>query len=311
MTSTITTEAAPNVEPTPKFHRIEVTLTGGIHTQVTFKGVCDAPPGADCRMWCEFDLCSEGYQEGHEDHALFDQGECSVISCLNGDPSLIPELYDGPEAPLLPGFIDLTWDNDGVVWSYADLVYAYSPIDEMILADRWFHQSGDSWMAVTPTESAEDWFTDQFEPWMIRDIHDVPTDRRVWRDHHGSERDTPAQPLSHSERGELNEYRRREAAGYIEYALKVEGAADGDPKNHKGLTKSAAISLRNFAKGRGFPAAEVVERTHPAPGSWVSTTGPSCEPDCRHECGECRLGLGTHRTCDQRCDHHLPPAARQ
>lgn len=25
---------------------------------------------------------------------------------------------------------------------------------------------------------------------------------------------------------------------------------------------------------------------------------------CRHECPECRLGLGTHLICDPHCDHH-------
>lgn len=30
---------------------------------------------------------------------------------------------------------------------------------------------------------------------------------------------------------------------------------------------------------------------------------PGCAENCRHECGECRMGLGTHRVCDPRCTH--------
>ena len=30
----------------------------------------------------------------------------------------------------------------------------------------------------------------------------------------------------------------------------------------------------------------------------------ACDPGCRHECPECRMGLGSHLTCDPRCAHH-------
>lgn len=28
----------------------------------------------------------------------------------------------------------------------------------------------------------------------------------------------------------------------------------------------------------------------------------TCEPGCRHRCPECRMGLGSHLTCDPQCD---------
>lgn len=30
---------------------------------------------------------------------------------------------------------------------------------------------------------------------------------------------------------------------------------------------------------------------------------PECTDACRHECGECRMGLGRHLVCDPRCVH--------
>lgn len=149
-------------------HRIEVRISGGfpggLRGDITFKCVCDAQNGAPCRMWCDMPDCREEAQEGHGDHVLTDQGECGVASSLNADPGFIPELYDGPEAQLRSGFIELTQDIDGVTWSYSD----------------------------------------------------------------------PAAP-------------------------------------------------------------ELV---------------PACGDACRHQCPECRMGLGSHLTCDPRCDHHLPAKSR-
>jgi hypothetical protein len=36
-----------------------------------------------------------------------------------------------------------------------------------------------------------------------------------------------------------------------------------------------------------------------------SYTTESCEQGCRHRCPECRMGLGSHLSCDPLCDHHL------
>lgn len=110
--------------PAPQnVHRIEVQISGGLlhglRGEITFKGVCDAKPGAQCRMWCDQPGCLEEVQEGHETHTLVDQGKCGVIDALNSDPSLIPELYDGVPTQLRPGFIDLVTDCDGVTWSYS------------------------------------------------------------------------------------------------------------------------------------------------------------------------------------------------
>lgn len=31
----------------------------------------------------------------------------------------------------------------------------------------------------------------------------------------------------------------------------------------------------------------------------------SCKDSCRPRCPECRMGLGSHLTCDPHCDHHV------
>lgn len=120
----------------------------------------------------------------------------------------------------------------------------------------------------------------------------------------------PAPALSPGERAELEEYRRRDAAGRIEYGVLAPSAADGSlgPDGHETLrTISEAMHIRNMGANRGF-APVIVQRSHPVPGAWVPVLGPVCAAACRHECPECREGLGTHLTCDPRCYHHLPPA---
>lgn len=104
-------------------HRIEVEISGhpyGLRGEITFTGVCDAPEGAPCRMWCDDPNCLEEAREGHAEHLLRDQGECGAVGSLNADPGFIPELYNGPPAPLRSGSINLVQDCDGVSWSYAD-----------------------------------------------------------------------------------------------------------------------------------------------------------------------------------------------
>lgn len=112
-----TAPAAQNV------HRIEIQISGGLlhglRGEITFKGVCDAKPGAPCRMWCNQPECLEEAQDGHGTHTLVDQGKCGVIGTLNADPACIPELYDGVPTQLRPAFIDLVTDCDGVTWSYS------------------------------------------------------------------------------------------------------------------------------------------------------------------------------------------------
>lgn len=120
----------------------------------------------------------------------------------------------------------------------------------------------------------------------------------------------PAPPLTRDERAELEEYRRRNAAGHVEYGVQDKNAADGSlgPDGHAGmLTLSEATHIRNLGAGRGFKPV-IMHRLHPAPTEWKPLLGPACAPTCRHECPECRMGLGTHLRCDPRCYHHLPPA---
>lgn len=115
--------AAATPASPPHVHRIEVEISGGrphglFNGDVTFKGVCDAEEGAPCRMWCNNPDCREEAGEDHDSHAIVDQGECGVIETLNGDPSMIPELYEGPAGQLRSDFIELTRDMDGVTWRY-------------------------------------------------------------------------------------------------------------------------------------------------------------------------------------------------
>jgi hypothetical protein len=110
------------LERLPPMHRLEVEISGGhshgLRGDITFKGVCDAKEGAPCRMWCNDPDCREEAGDNHDKHVRVDQGECGVIGTLNADPSMIPELYEGPKAPLRSGFIDLVQDIDGVTWLY-------------------------------------------------------------------------------------------------------------------------------------------------------------------------------------------------
>lgn len=118
----------------------------------------------------------------------------------------------------------------------------------------------------------------------------------------------PAPPLTRDERAELEEYRRRDAAGKIEYAVEIDGTEDGSPGAiREGLALNEAIHIRNLGISRRF-APRIVMRIHPAAAEWTPVTGPVCASTCRHECPECHAGLGTHLTCDPRCYHHLPPA---
>ena len=108
-------------------HRIELEISSGalgiLRGDIAFNGVCDAPEGAPCRMWCDNPECQEDEaSDEHGDHTLVDQGECGLISGLNADPSYIPEAYDGPKVPLRPGFIELSADIDGVSWRYSDAI---------------------------------------------------------------------------------------------------------------------------------------------------------------------------------------------
>lgn len=110
----------------PKVHHhfLEVEISSGyphgLRGDIAFMGVCDAPEGSPCRMWCDEPGCWEEAQPDHAEHPLRDQGECGAIGNLNADPGFIPELYSGPKAPLRPGPIRVVQDCDGVTWSYID-----------------------------------------------------------------------------------------------------------------------------------------------------------------------------------------------
>lgn len=297
----------------PNYHRIEVTMSPRLGGEVNFAGVCTAPVGTSCRMWCNEPECEELSSDEHDAHERFDQGSCSYIESLNGDPGYISELYTGEETALRSAPITITADCDGVTWEYSDEIYAYCPEDNPRIADRWFYQDGGQWMAVTPEESITEWFQDiegGFQPWMVRSIADVPAQLRHFREADGQEHSVTGREglsLDAAERAELEAYRSRDAAGWVEYALSIPEDPQGDPENHKNLNLSAAICLRNAAKAKNNAStAVVVQRIHPAVPDWAPTTGPACEKNCRHQCGECRLGLGIHRSCDPRCDHHLP-----
>jgi hypothetical protein len=118
------TENQDTAAPAPSVHRLVVEISAGyprgLRDDITFKGVCDAIDGAPCRMWCNDPDCREEATDDHDNHVLVDQGECGVIGTLNADPSMIPELYDGPETLLRSDFIELTQDIDGVTWHYGE-----------------------------------------------------------------------------------------------------------------------------------------------------------------------------------------------
>lgn len=239
----MTTDHAGTERPVyPDTHRLEIDISGtGINSSVDYRAVCDAEPGALCRVWCGRPECEEGPVDGHEDHVLSDQGECGLVSHLNADPSMIPELYDGGPASFRPGRIIMHPNSDEVTWSY-------------------------------PETAAED---------------------------------AKLTELTAAERSELEEYRRRDLAGYVEYSV------DSDRKkayNTIGLNFESAALLRNSAEKQGATA-RVMQRVHSAPSEWVPTVRAACEESCLHRCPECRMGLVTHLACDPQCSYHLPAAA--
>jgi hypothetical protein len=87
-------------------HRVEWRINAyGIHGDVH----CIAEPGTACRL-----ECSQGCLEWPCGHDLVDSGGCLALDWL--DPP--DEHYDGAEAPLRDGLIELTWTADGYSWRY-------------------------------------------------------------------------------------------------------------------------------------------------------------------------------------------------
>jgi hypothetical protein len=224
------TSTNQTITPAPNVHRLEVAISGGrshglLNGDITFKGVCDAVEGAPCRMWCNDPDCREEAREDHDRHVLADQGECGVIGTLNADPSMIPELYEGPAAPLRSGAIELTQDIDGVTWQYAE------------------------------------------EP--LTDLELLQQGRRL---------------VAHGVR-------------LVDYANQL-------TEYHGHLNALTEVLV-------GGPLVDVpVPPPGPTPSDAPAPSHPGCAENCRHECGECRLGLGTHRICDPRCDHYQPAPSR-
>lgn len=125
--------ALPDTPVYPDTHRLEIEISGtGMNVSVDYKAVCDAGPGALCRIWCGRPECEEGAVDGHERHTLTDQGECGLVSHLNADPSMIPELYEGKRTAFRPGRITLQPSTDEVTWSYA----GPAPEPELTAAER-------------------------------------------------------------------------------------------------------------------------------------------------------------------------------
>lgn len=114
----------------------------------------------------------------------------------------------------------------------------------------------------------------------------------------------PAPALTVDERAELEEYRRRDAAGYVEYAVESDQPFAYKTTN---LVFSDAAQIRRTVELRGATA-RIMQRAHSAPSAWVPIVRPACESGCRHRCPSCRNGLVTHLTCDPQCDLHLPAA---
>lgn len=94
-------------------HRIEVTIEPrwGIRARL----LCDAPVGAQCRLWCDKGCDSAG--EDHADyHELSDTGYCIKTEAWFDDEPF--ELYHGDEHPLRSGPVELEWQGDTYTWAY-------------------------------------------------------------------------------------------------------------------------------------------------------------------------------------------------
>lgn len=94
-------------------HRIEVTIDRDGY--ITGRMICDAPHGADCRLWCVHD-CTETTDEHLHEHHLEDQGRCIQT---DGWFDEIFDAYSGDQAPLHSGPVNLHWHGDFYTWTYA------------------------------------------------------------------------------------------------------------------------------------------------------------------------------------------------
>jgi hypothetical protein len=81
---------------------------------------CDAPVGAQCRLWCNED---HELHYGNEECVKFDQGYCLNIEGWFDDAWAWEECYDGVGQPDHDGAIEFTWHGwEGITWHYADEV---------------------------------------------------------------------------------------------------------------------------------------------------------------------------------------------
>lgn len=106
--------SANTVVPNP--HRIDIELVAGGEVRPTVS--CSAPEGAPCRLHCG--ICEDYWNDDHNSHAMVDQGYCLGTEGWFDDQSLILEMFDGETTPIRSGPISLTFDGDGMTWTYAE-----------------------------------------------------------------------------------------------------------------------------------------------------------------------------------------------
>lgn len=104
----------------PNPHRIDIELAAGGDVRPTVS--CSAPEGAPCRLHCG--ICEDYWNDDHNAHEMVDQGYCLGTEGWFDDPSQILEMYDGDAEPIHSGPIRLTFDGDGVTWSYDETTEA-------------------------------------------------------------------------------------------------------------------------------------------------------------------------------------------
>ncbi|MCB5280563.1 hypothetical protein [Arthrobacter sp. ES1] len=78
-------------------------------------------------------------------------------------------------------------------------------------------------------------------------------------------------------------------------------------REYKGSLLAYKDDLDKLSERRGGPpASEPGETEELTPDAAATPSRPACAENCRHQCPECQHGLGSHLTCDPRCDHHQP-----
>lgn len=100
-------------------HAIKVTIREGGPLCAEF--ICNADDHAECHYYCPLDSCEEGcmfpaqHRPGYEHFK-----QCGMVTWLE-EGGTWDEQYEGPDAELRSGPIEMVWQGDYYTWRYAEV----------------------------------------------------------------------------------------------------------------------------------------------------------------------------------------------